>query len=80
MPFPEIDPIVHIGPWAMQFGPLAIRWYALAYVGGILLGWRYATGLLRNTKLWTRRPAPFSVEQMDDLILWIAIGVIGGGR
>lgn len=80
MPFPEIDPIVHIGPWAMQLGPLAIRWYALAYVGGILLGWRYATGLLRNPRIWTHRPAPFSVEQMDDLILWIAIGVIGGGR
>jgi phosphatidylglycerol:prolipoprotein diacylglycerol transferase len=59
---------------------LAIRWYALAYVGGILLGWRYATGLLKNPKLWTRRPAPFTPEQMDDLILWIAIGVIGGGR
>jgi phosphatidylglycerol:prolipoprotein diacylglycerol transferase len=49
-------------------------------VAGILLGWRYATGLLRNTALWTHRPAPFTPEQMDDLILWIAIGVIGGGR
>ena len=74
MPFPEIDPIL------VQVGPFAIRWYALAYVAGILLGWRYATGLLRNTALWTRRPAPFTPEQMDDLILWIAIGVIGGGR
>lgn len=74
MPFPNIDPIL------VQLGPFAIRWYALAYVAGILLGWRYATGLLRNTALWTRRPAPFTPEQMDDLILWIAIGVIGGGR
>jgi phosphatidylglycerol:prolipoprotein diacylglycerol transferase len=72
--FPNIDPIlVHIGPFA-------IRWYALAYVAGILLGWRYATGLLRNPRLWTRRPAPFTPEQMDDLILWIALGVIVGGR
>jgi phosphatidylglycerol:prolipoprotein diacylglycerol transferase len=72
--FPNIDPIlVHIGPFA-------IRWYALAYVAGILLGWRYATGLLRNPRLWTRRPAPFTPEQMDDLILWIALGVIIGGR
>ncbi len=74
MQFPNIDPIlVHIGPFA-------IRWYALAYVAGILLGWRYATGLLRNPRLWTRRPAPFTPEQMDDLILWIALGVIVGGR
>jgi phosphatidylglycerol:prolipoprotein diacylglycerol transferase len=74
VPFPEFDPIL------VKLGPFAIRWYALAYVAGILLGWRYATGLLRNTALWTRRPAPMTAEQMDDLILWIAIGVIGGGR
>lgn len=80
MPFPEIDPVVHIGDFALQWGPLAIRWYALAYVAGILLGWRYATGLLKNGKLWIQRPAPFTPEQMDDLILWIALGVIGGGR
>lgn len=74
MPFPDFDPIL------VQLGPFAIRWYALAYVAGILLGWRYATGLLKNPRLWTHRPAPFTPEQMDDLILWIAIGVIGGGR
>lgn len=74
MPFPEFDPIL------VQLGPFAIRWYALAYVAGILLGWRYATGLLRNSALWTHRPAPMTPEQMDDLILWIALGVIGGGR
>jgi phosphatidylglycerol:prolipoprotein diacylglycerol transferase len=74
VPFPNIDPVlVHIGP-------LAIRWYALAYIAGILLGWRYATGLLRNRRLWTHRPPPFTPEQLDDLILWIALGVIVGGR
>jgi hypothetical protein len=50
--FPDIDPIVHIGPWALQWGPLALRWYALAYVAGILLGWRYAIRLVRDAKLW----------------------------
>lgn len=74
MQFPDIDPIL------VQIGPLAIRWYALAYIAGILIGWRYAVGLLRNTALWTHRPAPLTPEQMDDLILWIAIGVIVGGR
>jgi phosphatidylglycerol:prolipoprotein diacylglycerol transferase len=72
--FPNFDPIL------VHLGPFAIRWYALAYVAGILLGWRYATGLLKNTRLWTHRPAPFSPEQLDDLVLWIAIGVIAGGR
>ncbi|MDZ4375049.1 MAG: prolipoprotein diacylglyceryl transferase [Phenylobacterium sp.] len=74
MPFPEIDPIL------VQIGPFAIRWYALAYVAGILLGWRYAVGLLRNARLWTHRPPPTTPEQMDDLVLWVALGVIGGGR
>lgn len=72
--FPEFDPVL------VHLGPFAIRWYALAYIAGILLGWRYATGLLKNPRLWTHRPAPLTLEQMDDLILWIAIGVIGGGR
>lgn len=74
MPFPEIDPVL------VHLGPLAIRWYALAYIAGILLGWRYAAALLKNGTLWTRREAPLSVDQLDDLILWIALGVIGGGR
>jgi phosphatidylglycerol:prolipoprotein diacylglycerol transferase len=74
VPFPNIDPVL------VHLGPFAIRWYALAYVAGILLGWRYAVGLLKNESLWTRRPPPLTPDQMDDLILWIAIGVIGGGR
>ena len=46
MPFPEFDPIL------IQIGPFAIRWYALAYVAGILLGWRYAVALVKNARLW----------------------------
>jgi len=61
-------------------GPFAIRWYALAYVAGILLGWRYVAGLIRRQSLWINRPPPASVEQIDDLILWITLGVIVGGR
>ena len=74
MPFPNIDPVL------IHLGPLAIRWYALAYIAGILLGWRYAVSLLKNGALWTRRPAPFTPDQMDDLILWVALGIILGGR
>lgn len=74
MPFPDFDPVlVHIGPFA-------IRWYALGYVASILLGWRYAVGMLRNARLWAHRPPPVSTDQMDDLILWVTLGVIVGGR
>ena len=74
MPFPDFDPVL------FQIGPFAIRWYALAYVAGILLGWRYVTGLIRNAKLWAHRPPPLSTEQIDDLILWLTLGIIVGGR
>ncbi|MFN3511603.1 MAG: prolipoprotein diacylglyceryl transferase [Phenylobacterium sp.] len=74
MPFPDIDPVL------VQIGPFAIRWYALAYVAGILLGWRYAAGLVKNQRLWPRRGPPATVAQIDDLVLWITLGVIIGGR
>jgi len=74
LPFPDFDPVL------FQIGPFAIRWYALAYVAGILLGWRYVTGLIRNAKLWAHRPPPLSTEQIDDLILWLTLGIIVGGR
>ena len=74
MPFPDFDPVL------IQIGPLAIRWYALAYVAGILLGWRYAVLLTRNPRLWAHRPPPITALQIDDLILWITLGIIVGGR
>ena len=74
MPFPDFDPVL------VQIGPFAIRWYALAYVAGILLGWRYVAGLVKNETLWGPRGAPANTAQVDDLILWITLGVIVGGR
>ncbi len=74
LPFPDFDPIL------VQIGPFAIRWYALAYVAGILLGWRYAAGLVKNAKLWPLRGPAASVVQIDDLVLYITLGVIIGGR
>jgi phosphatidylglycerol:prolipoprotein diacylglycerol transferase len=71
--YPVFDPI------AIAIGPFAIRWYALAYIGGIVLGWIYARALLKNEKLWGG-PAPISLPQMDDFILWVTIGIIVGGR
>ncbi len=71
--FPVFDPI------AISFGPIAIRWYALAYIGGIVLGWLYARVLIKNEKLWGG-PAPVTLLQMDDFILWVTVGIILGGR
>ncbi|WP_065753430.1 prolipoprotein diacylglyceryl transferase [Bradyrhizobium paxllaeri] len=71
--FPEIDPV------AISIGPLAIRWYALAYICGIVLGWMYARVLIRSEKLWGG-PAPIAPVQLDDFILWVTLGIIIGGR
>jgi phosphatidylglycerol---prolipoprotein diacylglyceryl transferase len=71
--FPVFDPI------AVQIGPFAIRWYALAYISGIVLGWIYARSLLKNERLWNG-PTPISLLQLDDFILWVTIGIIVGGR
>ncbi|WP_414473493.1 prolipoprotein diacylglyceryl transferase [Microvirga sp. M2] len=71
--FPHIDPV------AFSIGPFAIRWYALAYVAGLLGGWFYAKRLAAKTELWTplRQPKPTDI---DDLIVWVALGVVLGGR
>ncbi len=71
--FPVFDPV------AISIGPIVIRWYALAYIGGIVLGWIYARSLLKNERLWGG-PAPISLQQLDDFILWVTIGIIVGGR
>jgi phosphatidylglycerol:prolipoprotein diacylglycerol transferase len=71
--FPVFDPV------AIAIGPFAIRWYALAYISGIILGWLYARSLLKNDRLWGG-PAPISLAQLDDFILWVTLGIIVGGR
>jgi len=73
LPFPKIDPVL------ITIGPFAIRWYALAYICGILVGWLYARALIRNEKLWGG-PAPMTVTDFDDFILWVTLGIILGGR
>lgn len=62
-----------------------IRWYALAYIAGLLVGWRYMVAMARRPKLWVPtngkpKGSPFDEEDVDDLLLWATIGVIGGGR
>jgi phosphatidylglycerol:prolipoprotein diacylglycerol transferase len=74
MPFPDFDPVI------FHIGPFALRWYALAYVAGILLGWRYAVSLVKNARLWNGQPPTLNPTQIDDLVLWVTLGIIVGGR
>ncbi len=79
MPFPDFNPIALAipTPWFV----IPIRWYALGYIFGILFGWRYAVALTRNSRIWgPGGAAPISAPQIDDLILWVTLGIIGGGR
>jgi phosphatidylglycerol---prolipoprotein diacylglyceryl transferase len=74
LPFPDIDPVI------VQLGPLAIHWYGLGYVVGILFAWWYAKRLLSNTALWRNGQPPLKPDDLDDFILWAAIGIVLGGR
>ncbi|MEM8784828.1 MAG: prolipoprotein diacylglyceryl transferase, partial [Pseudomonadota bacterium] len=76
LPYPIIDPVL------IQIGPIAIRWYALAYLAGLVLGWFYIAKLLKSNPLWARTPggAPLDKEALDDLLFWVTLGVIIGGR
>src|SRR4029450_8563555 len=73
IPFPAIDPVL------VSVGPLPIRWYALAYIVGILLGWLYARAVIRHQELWAS-PPPLTVNDYDDFVLWVTLGIILGGR
>lgn len=73
LPFPAIDPVI------VEFGPFALRWYALAYIVGILLAWRYMRALAANDQLWGTAIRP-SRADIDDFVLWGTIGIILGGR
>jgi phosphatidylglycerol---prolipoprotein diacylglyceryl transferase len=68
IPFPAIDPVL------VEVGPLVIRWYALAYIAGIVLGWRLAR------RLCALPPVAATPEQVDDFVTWVTLGIILGGR
>ncbi len=73
LPFPAIDPV------ALAIGPITIKWYALAYIAGLIGGWYYARRLVMADSLWgvVKRP---QVVDIDDLVVWVALGVVLGGR
>ncbi|ODT04579.1 MAG: prolipoprotein diacylglyceryl transferase [Mesorhizobium sp. SCN 65-20] len=72
--FPNIDPVI------FQVGPLAVRWYGLGYIVGILFAWWYGKRLVTNPRLWPNGQPPMKPEALDDFVLWAAIGIVAGGR
>jgi len=78
IPYPAINPdIVHFGPYVIghwSVGPFAIRWYALAYIAGLVIGWRYCLALAK------RPPLVAQVQDIDDFLVWATLGVVLGGR
>jgi len=78
LPFPDIGPnIVAIDIAGREF---ALRWYAMAYIVGILIGWFIVTRLVKRVKLWPKSKAPITSDQVSDLVTWIILGVVLGGR
>ena len=76
--FPDLSPeIFSITIGSFEF---ALRWYALAYIVGILIAWRLAVAALRQPALWPASQPPMRPQQVEDLLTWIIIGVILGGR
>ncbi|HYP56903.1 MAG TPA: prolipoprotein diacylglyceryl transferase [Beijerinckia sp.] len=71
--YPAIDPVL------INIGPFPIRWYALSYITGMMLGWAYARSLVQNERLWGIVPRP-PILAVDDLLVYAALGVILGGR
>lgn len=78
LPFPEISPIIfQISLFGFTF---ALRWYAMGYIVGILIGWWIATRAINRPALWADATPPLTREQIEDLLTWVIIGVIAGGR
>ncbi len=77
IPFPDIAPeifTINLGGFSFS-----LRWYALAYLAGLILGWRLIVAMMRRPALWGGTP-PTSPDRVDDLLTWVILGVILGGR
>ena len=78
IPYPAIRPEIfvlgpyHLGGW--ELGPFAIRWYAMAYIAGLVIGWRYCVALAK------RPPLVVKPSDVDDFLTWATLGVVLGGR
>ena len=74
LPFPPVDPVL------FEIGPFALRWYALAYIAGLLFASWYMKRLVSSPRLWGQVKPSMSVPQVDDFFLWSVLGVVLGGR
>jgi phosphatidylglycerol:prolipoprotein diacylglycerol transferase len=78
LPYPQIDPVL------IHLGPIAVRWYALSYIAGLLLGWWLIARMLRQKGLWKNPPfsgqTPATADDIGDLFVWATLGVVIGGR
>lgn len=72
--FPAIDPI------AFSIGPVDVRWYGLSYVVSILLAWAYARKIVSTPRIWPSATPPMTLVDIDDFVLWAALGIVLGGR
>ncbi|WP_146585108.1 prolipoprotein diacylglyceryl transferase [Puniceibacterium confluentis] len=78
IPFPPLSPeLFSISLFGMDF---ALRWYALAYIAGILIAWRLAVVAVRRSTLWPESTPPMAPARVEDFLTWIILGVILGGR
>jgi phosphatidylglycerol:prolipoprotein diacylglycerol transferase len=68
IPYPAIDPVL------IELGPFVIRWYALAYIAGLVIGWRWCLMLAKRPPLFV------TAEAIDDFLVWATLGVVLGGR
>ena len=73
IPYPMISPVL------LEIGPFALRWYALAYVAGLIAGWWLGKRIVSDERLWGGRLHPTPTD-IDDLIVYAALGVVLGGR
>ena len=74
LPFPDFDPV------AFAIGPVAVKWYGLSYMAGLLLGWLYIRRLVSSPSLWAFSIQRFRPEKVDDLLLFMTAGVLMGVR
>jgi phosphatidylglycerol:prolipoprotein diacylglycerol transferase len=78
IPYPQIDPeLFSISLGSFEF---SLRWYSLAYIAGLILGWRLIVRLMRRPQLWPGDKAPMAPAQPEDLLTWMILGVVLGGR
>ncbi len=75
IPFPDIDPNAFVIPVL----DLPIRWYALAYIAGLIAGWRIIVALMKRPALWGGQ-APMEPGRVEDLLTAVIVGVVLGGR